>query len=116
MDLPADLRASAYAHLADACVQQGREFQARQAAVAAAALLEVSHRSRANDARLHLILARVFARVGESGRAIGHRSMARRGMRKLVRAAADAQEGRRLVRRHWRSDPRPRRQAVPSVA
>ena len=116
MDLPADVRAAAYAHLANAHVMRGKSFEARQAAVAGAALLEVTHRSRANDARLHLILARVFSRVGESGRSVGHRSMARRGMRRLVRAAADAREGRRLVRRYWRSDPRPRSNALSTVA
>lgn len=105
MSLPADQRAAAYVLLAQAACQLGRMRDVRRAGVAAAALLEVTHRSRANDARLHLLLARTFARAGESGRAAGHRRLARRAMRVLVRAAVDAEEGRRLVRAHWRADP-----------
>ena len=116
--LAAHVRAAAYTHLADARCLMGDFRAARPAAVAGAALLEVTHRSRANDARLHVMLARVFLKIGDSGRAAGHRSLARRGMRRLIRAASDPMEGRRLVRTHWRADPRPRRgrELVPQSA
>jgi tetratricopeptide (TPR) repeat protein len=105
--LPVDLRAAAHVHSAAGLLHAGRLAEARRAAIAGAALLEVMHRSRAHDARLHGILARVFARVGETGRAAGHRHLARRGMRRLVRAASDADEARRLIRMHWQGEGRP---------
>ena len=89
--LPADLRAACYAHLADGLHTTGRHSAARKAAVAAAALLEVRKRSRADDVRLHDVLARVFGGVGEYGRAEGHRSAARRGLRTHI----DSRGGRR---------------------
>ena len=109
--LPADLRAACYARLADALRREGSLSEARAAAVAASGLLQVGHRSRANDARLHEVLARVFRSVGELGRAVGHRSAARRDMRNLVRAARDPHERHRLMRAFWRRDPRPGREA-----
>jgi len=105
VSLSADLRALAYAHLADAYRRQERLVDACEAAVAAAALMEVRDRGRMDDLRIHRILARVFARVGESGRAVGHRFAARRQLRSLIRAAADPREGRRLARAQWRVDP-----------
>ncbi len=107
--LPADLRAACYARLAEALRRDGSLTEARAAAVAASGLLQVEHRSRANDARLHEVLARVFRSVGEPGRAVGHRSAARRGMRTLIRAARDPRERRRLMRSFWRRDPWPGR-------
>ncbi len=107
--LPPDLRATCYAHLADALRMRGRLPEARAAAVAASALLQVTRRSRADDARLHDVLARVFRDVGEHGRAVGHRSAARRGMRALARATDNPRERRRLIRSFWRRDPRPGR-------
>jgi hypothetical protein len=109
--LPADLRAACYAHLADALRCAGRLSEARAAAVAAAALLQVRGRNRADDARLHGVLARVFRSVGEPGRYVGHRSAARRGVRSLLRAVRDPRARRRLVRSVWRPDPRPGRRA-----
>ncbi|MDJ0522386.1 MAG: AAA family ATPase [Planctomycetota bacterium] len=108
-DLPADVRATCYAHLAEALRQRQRMPEARAAAVAASALLEVTRRSQADDARLHDVLARVFRDVGEHGRAVGHRSAARRGMRTLARAATGSHERRRLIRTFLRRDPRPQR-------
>ncbi len=110
MSLPADLRATCYARLAEALRVEGSLSEARAAAVAAAGLLQVGHRSRANDARLHKVLARVFRGVGEDGRAVRHRSAARRGMRSLIRSASDPRERRRLMRSFWRRDPGPDRQ------
>jgi len=107
--LAADVRAACYTHLADALRLRGRLAEARAAAVAASALLQVTRRSRADDTRMHDALARVFRDVGEHGRAVGHRSAARRGMRSLVRAVEDPREGRRLMRSVWRRDPRPNR-------
>lgn len=109
--LPADLRAACYARLAEALRRDGSLSEARAAAVAASGLLQVSRRSRANDARLHKVLARVFRGVGEDAWAVRHRSAARRRMRTLVRAAQDPRERRRLMRSFWRRDPRPDRQA-----
>lgn len=105
--LEADVRATCYVHLAEALRLRGRLAEARAAAVAASALLEVTRRSRADDARLHDALARVFRDVGEHGRAVGHRSAARRGMRTLARATPDPQERQRLIRTFLRRDPRP---------
>jgi tetratricopeptide (TPR) repeat protein len=107
--LAADVRAACYTHIADALRMLGRLPEARAAAVAASALLQITRRSRADDARMHDALARVFRDVGEHGRAVGHRSAARRGMRSLVRAVEDPREGRRLMRSFWRRDPRPDR-------
>ncbi len=107
--LPVDLRATCYAHLADALRTAGRLEEARAAAVAASSLLEVTRRNRADDVRLHDVLARVFRGVGDDGRAVGHRFAARRGMRTLARAASDPRERRRLMRNVWRRDPRPGR-------
>ena len=84
--LPVDLRAACYAHLAEAQRLLERHGDAREAAVAASALLEVRQRSRANDARLHGLLARVFGGVGEVGRAEGHRSAALRAVPEAARA------------------------------
>ncbi len=105
--LPVDLRAAAHIHAAATLLERGRITEARRAATAGAALLEVTHRSRADDARLHGILTHVFARVGETARAAGHRHLSRRGMRRLVQAAADSGEARRLVRMHWQGEARP---------
>ncbi len=77
--LPAHLRAASYAHLADGLRRLGRVDDARDAAVASSALLEVRRRSRAHDAGLHDVLARVFSGVGDDGRAVGHARAARRG-------------------------------------
>lgn len=107
--LQADLRAACYARLADALRIDGQLTEARAAAIAAAGLLQVGQRSRANDARLHEVLARVFRGVGEHARAVGHRAAARRRMRTLMRAARDPRERRRLMRAFWCRDPRPRR-------
>ncbi|MEZ6007385.1 MAG: hypothetical protein R3F05_06400 [Planctomycetota bacterium] len=105
--LPVDLRAAAHIHAAATWLQGGRVREAQRAATAGAALLEVMQRSRAHDARLHGILTRVFAQIGETGRAAGHRHLSRRGMRRLVQAAADPDEARRMVRLHWQGDARP---------
>ncbi len=105
VSLSADLRALAYAHLADAHRRQEKLVEARESAVAAAALMEVRDRGHMDDLRIHRILARVFQRVGETGRAVGHRFAARRQLRALIRAASDPREGRRLARAQWRVDP-----------
>ncbi|MGE0191320.1 MAG: hypothetical protein AB7T63_04675 [Planctomycetota bacterium] len=106
-NLPVDLRAAAHIHAAATWLHGGSLREAQRAATAGAALLEVMQRSRAHDARLHGILSRVFAQVGETGRAAGHRHLSRRGMRRLVEAAADPDEARRMVRLHWQGDARP---------
>ncbi len=107
MRVAVHLRATAYTHLADGYLRAGELERARAAAVAASALLEAPFRSRAEDARLHRILARVFREVGEHGRAVGQRAAARRCMRVLARAVGSGAERRRLVRSFWRRDPRP---------
>lgn len=112
MRLAPHLRATAFAHLADGYLRLGEVDRARAAAVAGAALLEALYRSRAEDARLHRILARVFRGTGEIGRAVGQRAAARRCMRTLVQAVADASDRRRLVRAFWRRDPCPVRRAA----
>lgn len=103
--LSIDLRTVAYAHLAEALRRQGRLIEARAAAISASALLEVQHRSRRDDLRIHRILARVFQEVGDSGRAAGHRAAARRHLRTLLAGANDPREGLRLARAQWRLDP-----------
>ena len=104
--LPVDIRIQAHAHLAAALLRRGSVNEARMAAVVAAALLEVRHRSYLEDLRLHRILARVFRRVGEEGRSLSHRFAARRALRRLVRAASTPHEGMRLARQQWRTDRR----------
>lgn len=112
--LPLEVRLSAYVHLADAYRRQGKLGDAREAAILAAALMEVRARNRMDDLRIHRVLARVFQEVGDVGRAMGHRVAARKRLRSLVRAATDAREGRRLARAQWRTDPTP--ELVSSVA
>jgi len=87
--LPLDLRARCTTHLAEALRRADRPGEARVAAVAAAALLAVPRRRRADDVRLHASLARVFRSVGMDGRAAGERHAARRAMRRLARAVSD---------------------------
>ncbi len=107
MSLPADVRAGAYAYLAEACCLSGRDEEARNAAKAGSALLEVTHRSRADDSRIHRMLSVVFAHVGELGRSVGHRSKAKRRMAAMAAATTGASERFRMMRAQWQSDPRP---------
>ena len=107
MSLPADVRAGAYAYLAEACCLSGRDKEALTAAKAGSALLEVTHRSRADDSRIHRMLAVVFAHVGELGRSVGHRSKAKRRMAAMAAGTTGASERFRMMRAHWQSDPRP---------
>jgi tetratricopeptide (TPR) repeat protein len=114
--LPIMLRISCYAHLASAKAQLDDAAGAREAAVAASALLEVHGRSRMNDLRMHRLLARVFQALGDGGRAVSHRSAAKRCLRSLLDAVGDREEGLRMARAQWRLDPGTRARRLPSVA
>jgi tetratricopeptide (TPR) repeat protein len=101
--VPVSVRVEAYARLAHALIRTGRHEAARAAARRAAALLEVGQRSRAEDARIHRLLAVAFRAVGERARALGHRSAAR-----SCSPCADGESPvpRTLRRALWRLDPR----------
>jgi predicted Zn-dependent protease len=114
--LPIMLRISAYAYLASAKSQLDDASGAREAAIAASALLEVHGRSRMNDLRMHRLLARVYASLGDGGRAVSHRSAAKRCLRGLLDAVGDREEGLRMARAQWRLDPGTRPRPLPSVA
>ena len=103
--LPVMMRISAYAYLASAKSQLEDQEGARAAAIAASALLEVHGRSRMNDLRIHRLLARVYRSLGDGGRAVGHRSAAKRCLRGLLDAVGDREEGLRMARAQWRLDP-----------
>ncbi len=113
--LPFMLRISCYAHLASAKSQLDESSGAREAAIAASALLEVHGRNRMNDLRIHRLLARVYYSLGDGGRAVSHRSAAKRCLRGLLDAVGDREEGLRMARAQWRLDPGTRPQ-LPSVA
>jgi hypothetical protein len=75
--VPVELRAEAFARLAELQVEQSAADLAREAAQAAEALLELPHRSRQEDARVHRLLARAYRGVGEPARSARHRVAAR---------------------------------------
>lgn len=106
-DVPVELRAEAYARLAELQVEQARTDEAGRSAQAAAALLEVPRRSRAEDPRLHRLLARVFRGVGARARSVEHRAAARRTLRLPSPGEVAAPVRRRMVRALWLDDPRP---------
>jgi hypothetical protein len=105
--VPVDLRAEAFARLAEHEAAEDRPGDAARLAHAASALLEVRHRSRREDPRVHRMLSRVFRDVGERATAIRHRLEARRTLRLPRPAPGAPREQRRWARMLWRDDPVP---------
>jgi tetratricopeptide (TPR) repeat protein len=113
---PVDLRAEAFARLADLQVENHAEREAVRTAQSASALLELPHRSRRQDARLHRLLARVYRGVGEPARSAEHRAASRRALQLPQPVRGTASERLRWIRARWSRDPRhahaPRAQAL----
>jgi|GEM_PF-5014312 len=103
---PVDLRAEACARLAELQVEGHAESEAAQTAQAASALLELPHRSRRQDARLHRLLARVYREVGEPARSAEHRAASRRALQLPLPVRGTASERLRWIRARWSRDPR----------
>lgn len=100
---PVHVRVEAHARLATAALRLRRHDEARSAAVAASAWLEVARRDRAEDARVHHLLATAFQALKEPGRAAAHRTVAKRLRARLGRAVLAAHDRVRPLRFH---DPR----------
>ncbi len=104
--VPADLRAEAFARLAELQVESHAGLEAVRTAQSASALLELPHRSRRQDARLHRLLARVYRGVGEPARSAEHRAASRRALQLPVPVRGTASERLRWIRARWSRDPR----------
>jgi hypothetical protein len=103
---PVEVRAEAYARLAELQVEMDASEAARSAALAAEALLELPHRSREEDARVHRLLARAYRGVGEPARWARHRAAARLALHLPPPDGTPWSERSRLVRARLGGDRR----------
>ncbi|MFM8979012.1 MAG: hypothetical protein ACKOSS_00895 [Planctomycetia bacterium] len=105
--VPTDLRAEAFARLAELQAQQAAHADARATAHSAEALLAQPHRNRAEDARTHRALARTFREVGEPARQALHSAAARVALRVPPPSARGGGERKSLLRARLERDPQP---------
>lgn len=106
-EVPTDLRAEAFARLAELQAQQAAHAEARATAQSAASLLALPHRDCAQDARTHRALARTFREVGEPARQALHSAAARVALRVPPPGSLPGSERKQLLRARLERDPQP---------